>query len=55
MPAAPGALITAADLTNEDDRRRVIERTLERYGAIDILINNAGIGLYSPSWDTPIE
>jgi len=47
------ALITAGDLTDEAVRRRVVERTLERFGAIDILINNAGVGLYVPSWEAP--
>ena len=52
--AAPdGALITPGDLTDEAVRRRVIERTIERFGAIDILINNAGMGLYIPSWEAP--
>ena len=46
-PAVP-ALITAGDLTQEEHRRRVVDRTLERFGAIDILINNAGMGLYCP-------
>lgn len=50
-----GALITAGDLTREDVRRRVVERTLERFGAIDILINNAGVGMYTPSWSAPME
>ncbi|MGA2275241.1 MAG: SDR family NAD(P)-dependent oxidoreductase [Bryobacteraceae bacterium] len=45
------ALITAGDLTDENVRRRVVERTLERFGAIDILVSNAGIGLYIPSWE----
>jgi short-subunit dehydrogenase len=51
----PDALITPADITQETDRRTVVDRTLERYGAIDILINNAGIGLYRQSWDAPLE
>jgi len=38
------ALITAGDLTDESVRQRVVERTLDRFGAIDILVNNAGIG-----------
>jgi len=49
------ALITAGDLTLEDARRRAVERTLERYGAIDILINNAGVGIYRPSWELPLD
>jgi short-subunit dehydrogenase len=51
----PSALVTAGDLTAEDTRRRVVDRTLERFGAIDILINNAGVGAYGPSWSAPIE
>jgi hypothetical protein len=54
--AAPAdALITAGDITSEETRRRVVDRTLEHFGAIDILINNAGAGLYQPSWEMPME
>jgi short-subunit dehydrogenase len=53
--AGDGALITAGDLTDEAVRRRVVERTIERFGAIDILINNAGVGMYIPSWQAPEE
>ncbi|HEV2446883.1 MAG TPA: SDR family NAD(P)-dependent oxidoreductase [Candidatus Sulfopaludibacter sp.] len=49
------ALITPADITSEDGRSLVVARTLDRYEALDILINNAGVGLYRPSWDTPLE
>lgn len=49
----PEALITPGDLTSEETRRRVVERTLDRFGAIDILINNAGVGFYAPSWCSP--
>jgi short-subunit dehydrogenase len=51
----PDALITPGDITQDDTRRRAVERTLERYGAIDILINNAGVGIYQPSWEIPME
>jgi NAD(P)-dependent dehydrogenase (short-subunit alcohol dehydrogenase family) len=32
------------DVSVEDDWRVVVERTLETYGRLDILFNNAGIG-----------
>ena len=51
----PEALITAGDVTSEESRRETIERTLGRFGAIDILINNAGVGLYEPSWSTAMD
>jgi short-subunit dehydrogenase len=49
------ALVTAGDITNDGVRQRIVERTLERFGAIDILINCAGRGLYMPSWRTPLD
>lgn len=51
----PDALITPGDITIDEVRRRAVARTLEQYGAIDILINNAGIGSYLPSWSAPME
>jgi short-subunit dehydrogenase len=53
--APSGALLTAGDVTSDSDRRRIVDRTLERFGAVDILINNAGAGLYLPSWSAPLE
>jgi short-subunit dehydrogenase len=53
--AAPDALSTPGDLTSEETRRAVVERTLERFGVVDILINNAGVGSYLPSWSAPLE
>ncbi len=39
------ALFMKTDVTVEEDCRRLIEKTIEKYGAIDILINNAGISM----------
>jgi short-subunit dehydrogenase len=51
----PQALITPGDLTLDETRRAVVERTIGRFGRIDILINNAGVGVYRPSCGTPME
>jgi short-subunit dehydrogenase len=36
-------LIIPADITRPEDRRRIVERIRNKRGALDILINNAGI------------
>ncbi|MCA2971412.1 MAG: SDR family NAD(P)-dependent oxidoreductase [Acidobacteriaceae bacterium] len=46
----PTHFTLAGDLTNPLFRQQLIAATLARYGRIDILINNAGVGLYQPSW-----
>lgn len=35
--------VISADITNEKQVEKVIEKTIEKFGRIDILINNAGI------------
>ncbi|MBI4908053.1 MAG: SDR family NAD(P)-dependent oxidoreductase [Acidobacteria bacterium] len=45
----------AGDVTVESGRRRVVEAALSRYGRIDILINNAGAGIATPTWNTPLD
>lgn len=38
-------LIVKTDVGYEDDCRRLISKTVERFGGIDILVNNAGISM----------
>jgi|GEM_PF-190098 len=41
----------AADMQSEDDIKRVVETHRERYGRLDVLVNNAGVGFGSPVGD----
>jgi short-subunit dehydrogenase len=50
----PDALVTPGDLTVPEIRQAAVDATLDRFGAIDILINNAGMGLYDPAWSAPL-
>ena len=40
------ALAVQADLTSEDDVVRLRDSVLDRFGCVDVLVNNAGIGKY---------
>jgi 3-oxoacyl-[acyl-carrier protein] reductase len=37
-------LIVLADITSGEDRQKIVDETLEKYGQINLLVNNAGIG-----------
>lgn len=42
-PSGKNVLAIVADLTREEDSRRIVDVVFERYGRIDILVNNAGM------------
>lgn len=51
----PGTLAVAADLGLADDRERLVAAALERFGQVDVLINNAGIGQKMAIEDESLE
>ncbi|MEZ5401813.1 MAG: SDR family NAD(P)-dependent oxidoreductase [Bryobacteraceae bacterium] len=44
-----GVAVTG-DVTNAEDRKRAVDAALERWGSLDVLVNNAGVGMYIPAW-----
>ncbi len=40
----PGAIVCVADMADEADRERLVSDVLDRFGRVDVLVNNAGVG-----------
>ncbi|XP_059046913.1 3-oxoacyl-[acyl-carrier-protein] reductase FabG-like [Achroia grisella] len=38
-------LIVKADMTNDDDVKKIVTDTIEKFGKIDVLVNNAGMSV----------
>lgn len=51
----PRALAVECDVTSEDQCRRMVERAVERFGGVDILINNAGLSMRALLEDAQVE
>jgi NADP-dependent 3-hydroxy acid dehydrogenase YdfG len=48
LPQESRALAVGTDVSDEEEVKRLVERTIDRFGRIDILVNNAGHGLFKP-------
>ena len=48
-------LTVKTDVTREDDCKRLIEKALEKFGQINVLINNAGISMRALFIDTDLK
>lgn len=44
----PGAFVAPADLGDANDRERLVAATLDQFGRIDVLVNNAGVSQPAP-------
>ncbi len=49
------ALAVTVDVGDEDSVRACLTQTTERFGGVDVLVNNAGLRLNKPSLDTTDE
>jgi len=45
----------ACDLRQYEEARRLVGRAVEEFGGIDILINNAGVGVFAPIDELAVE
>jgi cyclopentanol dehydrogenase len=49
------ALFVRLDVTEEADWERAVSRTIERFGRLDVLVNNAGVGAQGRIEDTTVK
>jgi len=49
------ALFVELDVTSEEDWKRAVAATVDRFGKLDVLVNNAGIACRAPIEETSVE
>jgi NADPH:quinone reductase-like Zn-dependent oxidoreductase len=51
----PDAFAVTTDVSDDADLRRLVDATLNRYGRIDVLVNNAGVVNVAPAEEEDVE
>jgi NAD(P)-dependent dehydrogenase (short-subunit alcohol dehydrogenase family) len=49
------SLALKCDITNPEDVKNVVEQTVDKFGRIDILVNNSGASWGAPAEEMPLE
>ncbi|RDZ34474.1 hypothetical protein C5B89_18990, partial [Haloferax sp. Atlit-47N] len=49
------AVFVSTDVSDPDQVRNLVDETVEEYGGIDVLVNNAGISIVGDSQETSVE
>jgi 3-oxoacyl-[acyl-carrier protein] reductase len=49
------ALVVPCDVTDEEQVKHMLNTTLEEYGRLDVLVNNAGLGAFRPIYGTRLS
>ena len=52
-PGVEGALVQACDVRDPASVQALVAATMDRYGQLDIVVGNAGVGGYGPFLDVP--
>ena len=54
-PGVDGALVREADVRDPESMQAMVDATVDRFGQLDILVGNAGVGAYGPFLDLPMD
>ena len=55
LEAAANVLPIASDVRDPADAQRIVDETVARFGGVDVLVNNAGVGRFAPVADMSVE
>jgi glucose 1-dehydrogenase len=53
--ALPRAFAYEADVSDPDDAARMVEATVDRFGSLDVLVNNAAVQRSAPLLEMPLD